>query len=280
MNLDDDYRDLAPSSDIQQLLEIMRRLRDPHSGCPWDKKQTFETIIPYTIEEAYEVKDAVERRDMADLCDELGDLLLQVVYHCEIAKEQGAFDFGHVVEAITSKMLRRHPHVFGNQQQRQQGLQKGQWDKIKEQEQAQKARQKTDDPSAVRPRHLDRVPVALPALSRALHLQKRAARVGFDWDDVNLVFDKLREEFDELQIECAKPDHANNRRGEMGDILFATVNLARHLAIDPETALDETNLKFIKRFNYIEQELQKQDKKLGDASLDEMEALWQEAKSQ
>ena len=278
MSLNDDYRDLEPSVDIARLLEIMSRLRAPDTGCAWDIKQTFKTIVPYTIEEAYEVKDAIERDDMSDLCDELGDLLLQVVYHAEIAKERGAFDFHDVVQSITAKMLRRHPHVFGTQKQRQNGLQAGEWERIKTIERAEKEAAKGTTLMQEPEQLLDHVPATLPALTRALKLQKRAATVGFDWDNIDLVFDKLREEFEELKTEYAKADAAEQQLDEMGDILFVAVNLARHLKIDPEVALNSTNAKFINRFNFVEKELHKLGRELKEASLEEMEALWQSAK--
>lgn len=279
MSLNDDYRDLEPSEDIARLLEIMQRLRDPVTGCSWDKKQTFQSIIPYTIEEAYEVQDAIEREDMVDLCDELGDLLLQVVYHAAIAKERGAFTFNDVVKSITRKMLRRHPHVFGSAKQRQNGLQSGEWERIKVLERAEKEAAKGASETAETPHFLDSVPNTLPALRRAMKLQKRAATVGFDWDNIDLVFDKLREEFEELEMECTNPGARARQLDEMGDILFVAVNLARHLKIDPEAALSSTNSKFINRFNYIEDTLHKENRTLADASLDEMEALWQSAKT-
>lgn len=279
MSIDDDYRDLDPSGDISRLLEIMGRLRDPETGCPQDIKQTFETIIPYTIEEAYEVKDAIERDDMNDLCDELGDLLLQVVYHAEMASERGAFNFEDIVKSITRKMIRRHPHVFGTHEQRANGMKEGDWERIKTIERAEKQAAKGTQEKSTRPLLLDSVPNTLPALAHALKLQKRASTVGFDWNNIDLVFDKLREEFAELEVECAKIDANEKKLDEMGDILFVAVNLARHLKIDPEVALSSTNSKFIKRFNFIEDALNKKNKTLEDATLEEMEALWQTAKN-
>ena len=276
MSLDEDYRDIEPSRDIERLLEVMARLRDPEAGCSWDQKQTFESIAPYTIEEAYEVKDAIDRDDMPDLCDELGDLLLQVVYHAEIAKEQGAFDFGDVVEAINRKMIRRHPHVFGTEEQKKNGIKAGEWERIKAAERAEKSALK---PESVEdePLLLDSVPATLPALSHAMKLQKRASTVGFDWNDVSLVFEKLREEFQEFEVEQARGDQ-EKMQDELGDILFVAVNLARHLKIDPEAALSGTNRKFIKRFNCIEAQLRAQNRTLSEANLDELENLWVDAK--
>lgn len=279
--MDEDYRDIEPSRDIVRLLEIMGRLRDPDHGCSWDKEQTFETIAPYTIEEAYEVKDAIDRDDMADLCDELGDLLLQVVYHAQIAAEHNAFDFGDVVHAISRKMIRRHPHVFGTADQKKNGIQPGEWERIKAVERAEKAAQKQTAESGpeAKPFLLDSVPSTLPAMARAMKLQKRAATVGFDWDDVALVFDKLREEFQEFESEKIAGDKEKMQE-EFGDILFVAVNLARHLKFDPEAALDGTNRKFVKRFNFIEQQLQSANQSLQTANLEEMEALWKFSKTQ
>ena len=277
MPLDEDYRDIEPSRNIDRLLEVMARLRDPVAGCSWDQKQTFESIAPYTIEEAYEVKDAIDRDDMPDLCDELGDLLLQVVYHAEIAKEQGAFDFGDVVEAINRKMIRRHPHVFGTEEQKKNGIQAGEWERIKAVERAEKTALKpeqAEDEALL----LDSVPATLPALSHAMTLQKRASTVGFDCNDIGLVFDKLREEFQEFEVEQARGDH-DKMQDELGDVLFVAVNLARHLKIDPEAALAGTNRKFIKRFNHIERQLRAENRTLTEADLDELERYWVEAKS-
>jgi len=275
--MDKNYRDIEPSRDIHRLLEVMARLRDPETGCSWDQKQTFESIVPYTIEEAYEVKDAIDREDMPDLCDELGDLLLQVVYHAEIAKEQGVFDFGDVVEAINRKMIRRHPHVFGTEEQKKNGIEAGEWERIKAIERADKTALKPEvsEEDALL---LDSVPATLPALSHAMKLQKRASTVGFDWNDIGLVFDKLREEFQEFEVEQARGDQ-DKMQNELGDVLFVAVNLARHLKIDPEAALAGTNRKFVKRFNYIEQQLRIKSRTLSEADLDELEALWVEAKS-
>ncbi|MEP2943844.1 MAG: nucleoside triphosphate pyrophosphohydrolase [Hyphomicrobiales bacterium] len=279
MSIDDDYRDLEPSGDIARLLEIMGRLRDPETGCPQDIIQTFKTIVPYTIEEAYEVKDAIERDDMNDLCDELGDLLLQVVYHAEMASERGAFNFEDVVKSITKKMIRRHPHVFGTNEQRESGMKEGDWERIKTIERAEKEAAKSAHEKSNSSLLLDSVPNTLPALTHAMKLQKRASTVGFDWNNIDLVFDKLREEFAELEAECAKDDSKEQQLDEMGDILFVAVNLARHLKIDPEVALNSTNSKFIKRFNFIENALNKKNKTLENATLDEMEELWQKAKN-
>ncbi len=277
--MNEEYSDLSPSSNISRLLEIMQRLRDPETGCPWDQKQTFKSITPYTIEEAYEVRDAIERENMDDLCDELGDLLLQVVYHAEIAKEKGAFDFGDIVKAITAKMLRRHPHVFGNDDQKNNGFQKGQWEAIKQQEKNIKQKGSAFEGQTT---FLSIVPIALPALTHALKLQKKTSKVGFDWDNLDKVFEKMKEEIQEFEEEYSKINEYSFDKDalekEMGDILFVAVNLSRHLKIDPEAALHCTNQKFIKRFNFIEESLNAQGLSLEKATLEEMEAEWQNAK--
>lgn len=261
---------MKPARDIQRLIEIMAALRTPGTGCPWDLEQDFASIAPYTIEEAYEVADAIERGDMDDLRDELGDLLLQVVYHARMADEARAFDFGDVVEAITTKMIRRHPHVFGDQTARSAGTAKGMWEEMKAEERRAKG--------ADHGNYLDVVPLALPALTRALKLQSRAARVGFDWNDAGLVLDKIEEEIAELRAEITRNSGDGRIEDELGDLFFALANLARHFGIDPERALSRTNAKFRSRFSHIERGLSAAGVKLGDASLDEMEALWQEAK--
>jgi nucleoside triphosphate diphosphatase len=268
---------MTPSRDIGRLIEIMAALRAPKTGCPWDLVQNFATIAPYTLEEAYEVADAIARDDMADLKEELGDLLLQVVYHARMAEERGAFAFGDVVQAITEKMIRRHPHVFGdmagalheNGPQAVAGL----WERIKAEEKESKAVVKdTDSEKGV----LVGVPVALPALTRALKLQAKASTVGFDWNDPRAVLKKIREEADEIEAEVeAAPDQA---AAEVGDLLFAAVNLARHLRADPEAVLRATNRKFERRFASIEHALAAQGKAPQDATLAEMDALWNEAK--
>ncbi|GAB4353156.1 MAG: nucleoside triphosphate pyrophosphohydrolase [Oricola sp.] len=275
---------MIPSRDISRLLEIMARLRDPETGCPWDVEQTFETIVPYTIEEAYEVADAIERNDMVDLPDELGDLLLQVVFHARMAEEAGHFDFGDVVEAITKKMIRRHPHVFGDESVRGRKLAKGMWKKIKAEEKAEKAARHAEAQKAAgeeeveHPSLLDDVPRALPALVRAIKLQRKAARVGFDWDTAPPILDKIEEEIGELRR--AMEDGGEEKvKEEYGDLLFALVNLGRHLDVEPEAALEAANRKFFTRFRYIEKALAARGRNAADATLDEMEALWQEAKT-
>jgi ATP diphosphatase len=251
--------DLTPSRDMAVLLEVMKRLRDL---CPWDKVQTFDTIAPYTIEEAYEVASAIAEKDFKSLSGELGDLLFQVVFHARMAEEAGLFDFGDVVEAVTTKMIRRHPHVFGDEEARATAAaQKDFWEKLKESE------RKASGQVGL----LDDVAIALPALTRAEKLQRRASTVGFDWNNAHLVLDKLAEEAREI---LDAPNQAE-REEEIGDLLFVVANLARHLKVDPEAALRAANVKFTRRFRHIEAVL---GERMGSASLDEMEALWQEAK--
>jgi nucleoside triphosphate diphosphatase len=270
---------MKASRDISRLLEIMAALRTPVTGCPWDLVQTFKTIAPYTLEEAYEVADAIDRDDMDDLCEELGDLLLQVVFHAQMASEIGAFTFADVVERITSKMIRRHPHVFGDETARSAGMAKGAWDKIKFEEKAEKALRRAAAGAPVKSDKgfLDDVPLNLPALTRALKLQQRAAKVGFDWDNAAPILDKIEEEVGELRVEIARGDTAR-ARDEYGDLLFVLVNLGRHLKLDPEEALSSSSAKFRRRFRYIEEGLSASGKELGSASLAEMEALWEDAK--
>ncbi len=255
---------------IERLLEIMRRLRDPDAGCPWDIEQTFDTIAPYTIEEAYEVADAIERRDWPELEGELGDLLLQSVYHTAIGEEAGHFTFQSVVRNISDKMVARHPHVFGDESRDKSAEQQTRdWETIKAAERAGKAQQGT----------LDGVALNLPALLRALKLQKRAARVGFDWPDTHHVIDKIKEEAAELVEARDHLDH-DAMVDEMGDLLFVVANLARHLDIDPEEALRRTNAKFTRRFGAVEAALATRGKRPQDSTLEEMDALWDAAKMQ
>jgi ATP diphosphatase len=256
------------SRDISRLIEIMARLRTPGSGCPWDLEQTFETIAPYTIEEAYEVADAIARRDLDQgLPEELGDLLLQVVFHARMAQEQNRFDFGDVVLAITEKLIRRHPHVFGGAGTFTPDEVKALWHRIKAEERA-------GDETGRRTLH--GVPVGFPALTRAQKLQERAAKVGFDWRDARLVLDKIEEEVRELEPVLGDKDAAAE---EVGDLLFAVVNLARHLGIDAEAALRGANEKFERRFASIEDALESQGRSPSDATLSEMDALWNSAKA-
>lgn len=271
---------MKPSQDISRLIEIMAALRAPVTGCPWDIEQNFQTIAPYTIEEAYEVADAIARRDFDDLRDELGDLLLQVVYHAQMAEEEGRFAFGDVVEAITKKMIRRHPHVFGDAEARSAGMAKGMWEKIKAEEKAEKRQARLAqglDPEDHGKGFLDGVPVALPSLTRALKLQERATRVGFDWGEAAPILDKIEEEIGEFREALAAGDTAAIK-SEFGDMLFALVNLGRHLNIDSEAAISGTNEKFRRRFHKVEQMLETTGRSLEEASLEEMEELWRVVK--
>ncbi|MGA7773133.1 MAG: nucleoside triphosphate pyrophosphohydrolase [Pseudolabrys sp.] len=262
---------MKPSRDISRLIEIMAALRTPGSGCPWDLEQNFRTIAPYTLEEAYEVADAIARDDLAGLKDELGDLLLQVVFHARMAQEQGAFDFADVVETITTKLVRRHPHVFADAEGKTAKAVEGLWERIKAQE-------KSDRGEKVPSGTLAGVPVALPALTRALKLQSEAGRVGFDWNDPRAVLAKIREEADEIEAELDRNDKGR-MAAEVGDLLFALINLARHVDADPETVLRETNLKFERRFAAIELALAQRGKTPQSATLVEMDELWNEAKA-
>ena len=267
---------------IDDLLHVMARLRDPETGCPWDREQTFATIAPYTIEEAYEVADAIARNDLDALEDELGDLLLQVVYHARMAEEDGRFAFGEVVDAIAAKMVRRHPHVFEDASLRDTFLTSGTWERIKAEEKA--AREPgtgEGEGSSV----LDDVPVALPALTRAVKLQSRAARVGFDWPSLNPVLAKIEEEIAELKTAIADEKREAGAAAskkvteEFGDLLFVMANVARHLGIDPEGALRDANAKFVRRFASIEQALRAEGRGPRYATLEEMDQLWDEAKA-
>jgi nucleoside triphosphate diphosphatase len=270
---------MTPSRDISRLLEIMAALRTPGTGCPWDLEQNFATIVPYTIEEAYEVADAIARGDLEDLCDELGDLLLQVVYHARMAEEQNAFAFGDVVEAVTRKMIRRHPHVFADKDGNIQpaGV-KSAWDRIKAEEKAERAARRPPSQGLEHISLLSGVKTGQPALKRAMDLQRKASSVGFDWNDPRAVLHKIREEADEIEAALDAGD-ADELAAETGDLLFALVNLARHVGADPDSALRGTNAKFERRFGYIEQTLAAQGRSLESASLAEMDALWNEAKA-
>lgn len=266
---------MTPSRDIARLLEIMAALRTPGTGCPWDLEQTFDTIAPYTIEEAYEVADAIARGDLDDLRDELGDLLLQVVFHARMAQEQGVFDFADVVETLTAKLVRRHPHVFGEARGLTPKAVEGLWERIKTAERSQKANGLSGEETAGA---LAGVPVGLPALNRALKLQAKAGNVGFDWNDPLAVLAKIREETDEIEHELAAGNRAT-AAAEVGDLLFALVNLARHLDVDPEATLRATNSKFERRFAAIERALADRGKTPQAATLEEMDELWNEAKA-
>ena len=259
----------------------MAALRDPVHGCPWDVEQTFASIAPFTIEEAYEVADAIERGGTEDLREELGDLLLQVVFHARMAEEAGLFDFGGVVEAITAKLVRRHPHVFGDAKALSPDQVKALWGRIKADEKRAKLASEAKDkrPAEAKSGALDGVPLALPALSRAMKLQEKAGKVGFDWNDVRAVLEKIREEIVEVEAEIAEGS-AQALSNEVGDLIFAAVNLARHLKVDPEAALRSANAKFERRFAHIEMRLAEGGQTPDGASLDEMERLWDEAKVQ
>ena len=255
--------------EIDELVLTMQTLRDPVKGCPWDRQQTLDSILPYTLEEVYEVADAIERDDMGGLRDELGDLLFHICFYSQIASEQDLFDLRQVAENVTVKLQNRHPHVFSDEQVSSVGHQSQRWENIKHMER----RQRNGSASL-----LDEINHAQPAMSRAYTLQKRAATVGFDWDSLEPVFDKLEEEISELRQAMESEGDRDRITEELGDIIFACVNLARHADVNPESALRATNRKFEQRFRYIEQKLTARDKELSDASIDEMEALWQEAK--
>jgi ATP diphosphatase len=270
---------MTPSRDIARLLEIMAALRTPGSGCPWDLEQNFATIAPYTLEEAYEVADAILRSDLTDLREELGDLLLQVVFHARMAQEQGAFDFGDVVAGITEKLIRRHPHVFGEGGKLTPQAVAGLWDRIKAQEKAERAAgRQASEGAQVSAGALAGVPANVPALTRALKLQSKASKVGFDWNDPLAVLSKIREEADEIEAEIVA-GRSLEAGHEVGDLLFAVVNLARHVGADPEAVLRATNRKFEQRFAAIERALAQRGKSPAQASLAEMDALWDEAKA-
>jgi nucleoside triphosphate diphosphatase len=260
---------------IGDLLAVMVRLRDPETGCPWDLKQSFATIAPYTIEEAYEVADAIAREDLDGLKDELGDLLLQVVYHAQMAAEDERFGFADVVDAITAKMIRRHPHIFEDSSLRESFESSGVWERIKAEENSKRG---GDTPSSL----LDDVPLALPALTRAVKLQSRAARVGFDWPSLEPVLAKAEEEIGELKAAIASEGAGTSAKvaEEFGDLLFVMANVARHLGIDPEDALRNANAKFVRRFGSIEDALRKDGRSPEDSTLEEMDALWDRAKDE
>ena len=272
---------MNPSRDLAALLDIMAALRTPGSGCPWDLEQDFASIAPYTIEEAYEVVDAIERGDLADLKDELGDLLLQVVFHARMAEEAGHFAFPDVVEAITSKMIRRHPHVFGDAKDLTPAEVKGLWGAIKAQEKALRAQARATAGLPPEPEAkglLGGIPTSLPGLTRAVKLQAKASTVGFDGNDARLVLAKIQEEAREIEEALDAGASKEKVAGEVGDLLFAVANLARHLDADPEAALRTTNAKFERRFAHIEARLAAAGKTTAEATLEEMDALWNEAK--
>lgn len=256
---------------MNELLLIMEKLRTPETGCPWDLKQNFKSIAAYTIEEAYEVVDAIEREDTDDLKDELGDLLLQVVFHARMAEEAGLFNFDDVANAVSEKMIRRHPHVFGDEANKTADDVKNSWEEIK----AEEKRAKTEDETTSL---LDDIPNPLPGMSRAVKLQKRAARIGFDWPDMQQVFDKLDEELGELRAEIDQNGSSERQLDEMGDVMFVIANLARHLKIDPEQAARAGNQKFTRRFNDMEAQAKTLNKDMHDLTLAELETMWQTAK--
>ncbi|WP_375681910.1 nucleoside triphosphate pyrophosphohydrolase [Bartonella sp. CE47NXGY] len=270
---------MLASKDIKDLTAIITALRNSDNGCIWHKKQTFESLIPYMLEEVYEVIDAIERKNRKDLCEELGDLLLQVAYHATIAQEEGSFTFEDVVYAITEKMIRRHPHVFGNAEQKKRGFIKEEWEYIKKREQVEQKRMCEEKNNNSSISILATVKQIQPANQEALALQEAAAKVGFDWQKSDKVFEKIEEELEELK-EAIKNKQNSEIEAEFGDLYFILLNLARHLAIDSQKALKKTNIKFRNRFAYIEEKLSTQSKTLTDTSLNEMEALWKQAKNE
>jgi nucleoside triphosphate diphosphatase len=267
----------SPSRDIADLIAIMAALRDPARGCPWDLKQTFETIAPYTVEEAHEVADAIASGDREDLREELGDLLLQVVFHARMAEEEGAFDFGGVVEAITRKMIRRHPHVFGERRDWTPEQVKASWERIKAEEKAERVARRGEAAALGERSVLDGVPAALPAGQRAVKLQDKAAKVGFDWPAIGMVLDKAEEELGELR-EAVADGSSEAIAEELGDLLFVLANAARWSGLDPDQVLRQANAKFEKRFKAVEAMLRARGKDPAESSLEEMDALWNEAK--
>ncbi len=260
---------------MQRLLVVMATLRDPEKGCPWDREQSFSSILPYTLEEAYEVADAIDSGDMVALREELGDLLFQVVFHTQMASEQGEFSFDDVVEGVVKKLEQRHPHVFGGEAVRSVAEQSEAWEGFKAQERATKAASQGEALSV-----LDNVPTALPGLLRALKLQRRAARSGFDWPDIEPVLEKIKEELREVCQELASGGEHQRLSDEVGDLLFSCVNLARHLEVDPEVAMRGVNSRFEQRFRYMERRLSERGDTLQQTSLDELERLWQQAKEE
>lgn len=255
---------------MQDLLQIMARLRDPDSGCPWDLQQTYASIVPHTLEEAYEVADAIEREHWDDLKEELGDLLLQVVFYARLAEEDQRFDFQEIVDVLKAKLIRRHPHVFGDQVATDGDAVAQTWERIKQQEK----QGKPSAPVSV----MDEVPMNFPALQRAQKIQKKAARLGFDWTELEPVFDKIDEEIQEIKAELTPEPDAQRVEQEVGDLLFAAVNLARHLGVDSETALRGANQRFADRFRHMESSVEQQGRNMNDYSLEALESLWVDAK--
>ncbi|WP_415227935.1 nucleoside triphosphate pyrophosphohydrolase [Psychromonas sp.] len=268
------------ATNIENLLNIMEQLRSPENGCPWDMKQTFDTIVPHTIEEAYEVAEAIEQKDFADLKGELGDLLFQVVFYAQMAKEQNLFEFNDIIDTLNEKLVRRHPHVFAQTEFADEQEVHANWEAEKEKERAKKAYSEHKISSA-----LDNIPLALPALNRAYKIQKRCANVGFDWKTLEPVVAKIKEEIDEVLVEVERDDLSEPQRqlrieDELGDLLFANVNLVRHLNCSPEQVLRQANKKFEKRFRLVELEVSKSGLQLTDYSLEELEVIWGKVKKQ
>jgi ATP diphosphatase len=269
---------MTKNKHLQDLLDIMQRLRDPETGCPWDNKQTFSSVVPHTIEEVYELADAIEMQDFSDLKGELGDLLFQVVFYAQIAKEQGLFEFSDILETLNEKLVRRHPHVFAQAEFGDEQAVHANWEKEKQKERLQKASSMNQQESV-----LDNIPLALPALNRAYKIQKRCANVGFDWAELEPVVAKIHEEIDEVLVEVKRTDLTDQQKqarieDELGDLLFANVNLVRHLSADPETVLRQANKKFEKRFRLVEQQVLKNGKIMEQCSLDELDKIWDEVK--
>lgn len=267
------------SDNLQELLAIMAKLRDPASGCPWDLKQSFDSIVPHTIEEAYEVADAIANKDFQDLKGELGDLLFQVVFYAQLAKEQQLFEFGDIIDTLNEKLIRRHPHVFANTKFANEAEIHANWEAEKEKERQKKALQQQQQESV-----LDNIPLALPALTRAYKIQKRAASVGFDWPDLQPVLAKIHEELDEVMAEVENPSLSAEEKqarivDELGDLLFANVNLIRHLKANPELVLQQANKKFSERFQLVEQQVRDMGKEMGECTLNELDAIWNEIKT-
>ena len=259
-------------SAIQELVNIMKALRDPDSGCPWDRQQTMSSIVPHSLEEVYELVDAIERSSQEDIKDELGDLLFHIVFYSQMASEAGSFDFEDVVSSVCEKLKRRHPHVFAGQRIDTTEELRNNWEQIKQEERRTKNRQGDG--------YLDNIAVALPAMLRSVKLQEHAALVGFDWNDPAPVMAKIEEEVDEVKQAMAEPQHRSRLQDELGDLLFATINLARHMGISPEMALRGTNNRFVQRFRYIQKALEAEGQDLATASADKMEELWEQAKNQ
>jgi len=263
---------------LQQLLNIMQSLRDPETGCPWDRKQTFASVVPHTLEEVYELADAIEMQDFSDLKGELGDLLFQIVFYAQIAKEQGLFEFSDILETLNEKLVRRHPHVFAEKHFADEAAVHANWEVEKQKERVQKSQQMQQQESI-----LDNIPLALPALNRAYKIQKRCANVGFDWAELEPVVAKVHEEIDEVLVEVKRTDLSDAQKqarieDELGDLLFANVNLVRHLNANPETVLRQANKKFEKRFRLVEEAVLKKGKQMDQCSLTELDAIWDDVK--